>query len=173
MRILILMADSNGGFPVPAVRGGATETFVEHLVSQNQKKHLVELEIVSFYDKAAVKAAEKYTNSVFRWIKVPAIIRGMDKFLYFLVKTFFKKKKAVSYKTIFSLLYYIFRASRIIRKETFDKVVIENNIPLAWAIKLSKYKGQYYYHFHNIPRISAKTKKPYRTVQAFFVLAAL
>lgn len=171
MRVLFLMADSNGGFPVPAVRGGATETLVEHLIKQNQKKQLVEMEIVSFYDNAAVKAAEQYSYSQFRWIKIPAVIKGLDKLLYFMIKHFFKKKKAVSYKTAFSLLYYISRASKIIKRGQYDKIILENNIPLVWAIKLSKYHGDYYYHFHNIPRISAKAKETIQKSTGFLCVS--
>ena len=126
MRVLFLMADSNGGFPVPAVKGGATETLVEHLIKQNQKKQLVDMEIVSFYDKDAVKAAEQYTNCQFHWIRIPVVVKMLDKLLYLIVKHFFKKKKAVSYKTIFSLLYYILCSSHIIKQCQYDKIILEN-----------------------------------------------
>ena len=171
MRVLFLMADSNGGFPVPAVKGGATETLVEHLIKQNQKKQLVDMEIVSFYDKDAVKAAEQYTNCQFHWIRIPVVVKMLDKLLYFIVKHFFKKKKAVSYKTIFSLLYYILCSSHIIKQCQYDKIILENNIPLAWTIKLSKFNGEYYYHFHNVPRISAKAKETIQNSTGFLCVS--
>lgn len=37
MKIMILIADSNGGYLVPAAKGGAVSTLVEHIVSGVQK----------------------------------------------------------------------------------------------------------------------------------------
>ena len=37
MNIAIFIADSNGAFPVPAVKGGAVATLVEHLVKEGNK----------------------------------------------------------------------------------------------------------------------------------------
>lgn len=41
----------------------------------------------------------------------------------------------------------IFKDSYYLRTGHFDKIVIENNIPLAWIVKLSQFKGDIYYHF--------------------------
>lgn len=38
MKIAIFIADSNGGYPVPAVKGGAVSTLVEHLVEKNNER---------------------------------------------------------------------------------------------------------------------------------------
>ena len=34
-------------------------------------------------------------------------------------------------------------------KAVSDKIIIENNIPLAMALKYTKFKGQWFYHLHN------------------------
>ena len=52
MKICIFVADSNGAFPVPAVRGGAVQTLVDHLVFSNNNDD-VQLTIVSYYDECA------------------------------------------------------------------------------------------------------------------------
>ena len=49
MRIGIIIADSNGGYPVPASKGGAVSTLVEHIVKENNYKQLFKLDIVSVY----------------------------------------------------------------------------------------------------------------------------
>jgi hypothetical protein len=82
----------------------------------------------------------------------------MDKLTFDIVRTCFKKKKALSYKSLFSMIYCIYISSRVIKKNKYEKVILENNVPLAWCIKWSKYTGDYIYHFHNIPRINAKCK---------------
>ena len=43
MNIAIFIADSNGAFPVPAVKGGAVATLVEHLVKEGNKDKAIEL----------------------------------------------------------------------------------------------------------------------------------
>lgn len=159
MRVGILVADSNGGYPVPASKGGAVSTLVEHIVEGNSEQHLMELSVFSFYDPKAEQMSKKYKNVEFIWIKPPMWIAYLDRLFFFCVRTFFAGKKAVSYRTAFSLIYYIFVVAMTLRKRTFDKAILENNVLLAWCIRLSRYKGEYYYHFHNVPRINAKCKK--------------
>lgn len=171
MKVGIFLADSNGGYPVPAARGGAVPALVEHLVKENNDKQLFDMDIISIYDKKAEKMAKRYPNIHFIWVKPPKIISFFDKLCFDLIRTFFKKKKAVSYKSLFSLLYSIAASSRIIKKQHYDKVVIENNIPMAWAIRLSHYTGEYYYHFHNIPRINAKCKEVFQNATAILCVS--
>ena len=59
MKILILTADSNGGYAVPAVKGGAVSTLIEHLVRCNNEENLCDMEIVSLYDEDADKKAKE------------------------------------------------------------------------------------------------------------------
>lgn len=158
MDVCFFSADSNGGYPIPAVRGGAVSTLVEHLVSENNKKQLFDMTIVSLYNKDAEIKSKEYPNVKFIWIKVPTIIRWIDNSLFYVVSHFFKKRKSISYRSIFTLLFYIKKSSVLLKKIHYDKVIIENNIPLAWIIRLSKYHGEVWYHLHNIPRISAKCK---------------
>lgn len=56
-RVLILIADSNGAYPVPAVKGGAVTILVEHLVKENNDNQLVDLTVMSVYDKQAESSA--------------------------------------------------------------------------------------------------------------------
>ena len=53
----------------------------------------------------------------------------------------------------------------------YEKIVLENNIPLAWIIRKSKYKGDYYYHLHNIPRINAGCKKIFQKATAILCVS--
>ena len=53
MNILILTADSNGGYPVPASKGGAVSTLIEHLVNGNNSKQLCKMTIVSYFEQRA------------------------------------------------------------------------------------------------------------------------
>lgn len=158
MNIAIFIADSNGAFPVPAVKGGAVATLVEHLVKEGNKDNDNKLIIFSYYDKNAFNISKKYSNIEFIWIKRPMIIKAFDRILFKGIQVLRKNKKSISYATVFSLCWYILKCSIHLRKNIYDKVILENNIPIAWIIKLSRYTGDYYYHFHNIPRINAKCK---------------
>lgn len=152
------IADSNGAFPVPAVKGGAVATLVEHLVKEGNKDNDNKLTIFSYYDKNAFNISKKYSNTEFIWIKRPMIIKAFDRILFKGIQVLRKNKKSISYATVFSLCWYILKCSIHLRKNIYDKVILENNIPIAWIIKLSRYTGDYYYHFHNVPRINAKCK---------------
>ncbi len=158
MNIAIFIADSNGAFSVPAVKGGAVATLVEHLVKEGNKDNDNKLTIFSYYDKNAFNISKKYSNIEFIWIKRPMIIKAFDRILFKGIQVLRKNKKSISYATVFSLCWYILKCSIHLRKNIYDKVILENNIPIAWIIKLSRYTGDYYYHFHNIPRINAKCK---------------
>ena len=156
-RIKIFIGDSNDAYPVPAVNGGAVQSLVEKYVILADEKN-INLEITSFYTKEAYNESKKYENVTFKWIKVPLIIKIMDSMLYNIMKVI-KKSSSVSYRKLFSLLYYIFKSSKELKRNYYYKVILENNVPLIYIIKLSKYKGDYYYHFHNIPRINVHCNK--------------
>lgn len=171
MKITILIADSNGCFTVPAVKDGAVATLVQHLLDSNETRKWVDLTIVSYWSKEAEKEALKYKNCNFIWVKCPSIIKKMDDVFFGLVQYIFKNKKIVSYRSAFSLLYYILKTSNILKKNTFENIIIENNIPLIWTIRLSNYKGKYYYHLHNVPRINAMCTKEFKNCTGYLCVS--
>lgn len=158
MKVLILTADSNGGYPVPASKGGAVAILVEHLVDGNNKKQLFDMQVLSFFDEKAYDMAKNYPNVSFMWVKIPGIIRLLDKFAFNFIRATKKEVKAASFKSPFSLLLYICHARKVIKKTDVDCIVLENNIPLAMSLKNTKYKGNWYYHLHNVPRIDGKSR---------------
>lgn len=170
-RVAIFITDSNGGYPVPASKGGAVSTLVEQLVAENEKSNIVDMTIISTYDAKAEKLSKQYPNIHFSWIKVPKLVKLLDKCAFGVIKNIFKKKKIVSYRSLFSLIHYIIYAKEVLKKESFDKIVLENNIPMAWIIKLSKYSGDYYYHFHNVPRINGKCKEVFEACNGYFCVS--
>lgn len=171
MKVLILTADSNGGYPVPAVKGGAVSTLIEHLVSVNNEKKLCDMEILSLYDNAAEEKSKEYQNIRFKWVKVPRILKLFDKCVFNFVHIILKKEKAISFKSPFSLIYYIFKAKKVIRNTDANKIVLENNIPLVHVIKNSSFKGEWYYHFHNIPRIDAACRNEFKRVSKYLCVS--
>lgn len=171
MKILILTADSNGAYPVPATKGGAVATLIELLADGNDKKNLCDLQIMSFYDEKAFESSKKYSNVEFIWVKVPKIVKFLDKCIFYFIKILKKDIKAISFKTPFSLMYYIFKARRKVKSIDVDKIVIENNIPLAMIFKNNKYRGKLYYHLHNIPRIDANCREVINQIEKFLCVS--
>ena len=70
-KVCVFVADSNGCYPVPASKGGAVSTLAELLVAGNETKKILDMTIVSYYDKPAVELAKKYPSIRFVWIKIP------------------------------------------------------------------------------------------------------
>ena len=155
MKVLILTADSNGAYPVPATKGGAVATLIEYLVEGNNEREQCKLEVVSYYEERAYEKSKQYPHVRFTWVRIPKIVTLLDRMAFNFIRIMKKDEKAVSFKTPFSLLYYIHNSRKIIKFTDADKIVIENNIPLALCFKNTKYKGQWYYH---LPRIDAKSR---------------
>ena len=171
MKVLILTADSNGGYPVPASRGGAVSALIEHLANGNNIKKLCDMQILSFYEREAFEKSKLYPNIDFMWVKVPFFIKFFDWCAFNFIRVVKKDEKAVSFKSAFSLLYYIRKAKKICNKSDADKIVLENNIPLARSLKKTKFKGQLYYHLHNIPRIDAGCRDVMEKTTAFLCVS--
>lgn len=144
---------TSGYFPVPASKGGAVEALDECLIEKNEEYKRIKFEILSIYDEKAQELSRKYKNSNFTFIKASKLITTLDKFVYWIAKYILRKQKHMSYRYIFQRLYYINEVSKILKKNNYDKVIIENHSTLFMALKkrnnYQKYKGRYYYHLHN------------------------
>lgn len=153
MKILIITA---GRYPVPAVKGGAVATLIEHLVKGNSKNSCCDMEVTSPYDACAVSEAKNYKNCRFRFIKTPLFLRMLDNCIYKVATVVFPKRNLISLKSLFTFLWFVWRNAGILRRENYDCVIIENTARLFWCMKLfgnyKKYDGKVYYHLHNEPK---------------------
>ncbi|WP_029507372.1 glycosyltransferase family 4 protein [Ligilactobacillus animalis] len=142
-----------GYFPVPATRGGAVENLVENLTNENEKEDKVELTVFSSYDEKAEKLGQNYENTIFEFIKTPKVVQKLDLLIYNFFAKVVKKEKHMSYRYILQRLYFINRVAMFLKKNDYDRVVIENHPTLFMALKKHKnylkYRGKYYYHLHN------------------------
>ena len=157
MKKVLLIAP--GGLPVPAVSGGAVQNLIEHIIAQSQEDHNIRLYVITPLDqKAKQEALEKYPESHFCWVKIPKVIELIDLLCYNTVKLLFRNTKAISFKNNLRFLFYAYKTALFLRRNSFDKVVIENNVRNFLALKMfgnsKKYEGRYYYHLHNVPRTS-------------------
>lgn len=79
MRILIISA---GRYPIPATKGGAVSTLINHFVEENEKNKLVDIEISSPYEVTAIKQSQKLRNSEVLYIKTPALFVKLENAVY-------------------------------------------------------------------------------------------
>lgn len=144
---------TSGYLPVPASRGGAVETIVEGFIEENEKKKEVKFNIFSIYDEEAAETSKKYKNTSFCFIKTNRIVECLDKIIYHFAKTILKKEKTMSYRYILQRLYFLNKVSKKLKRENYDKIIIENHatlfLALKWRKNYKKYDGKYYYHIHN------------------------
>jgi glycosyltransferase involved in cell wall biosynthesis len=64
-------------YPVPAIKGGAIETLVQHLIDENEKNPKVHFTVISVADKIADLERKKYKHTEFvNIISLPRLVRG-------------------------------------------------------------------------------------------------
>lgn len=145
---------SSGYFPLPPVLGGAVENLIDLIAKENENYGEINLHIYSCYNENAFYEARKYNNTKFEFIKIPFFIQMIDKMIYGVAKNVLKVKKNMSYRYIVQRIYYINQVAKSIKKNEFDRVVIENHTTLLSILDKYKndvkYKDKYYYHAHNL-----------------------
>lgn len=67
MKRIVIVAPAS--LPIPATKGGAIETLVHHLIKENEKKHKIDITIISRYEKDAFILAKEYSFTRFIWYK--------------------------------------------------------------------------------------------------------
>lgn len=142
-----------GNSPIPATKGGAVESLIEYIAKENEKEEKLELSIASIYEEESSKIAHEYKNCKFYQYKVNPFVSFLDKMTCFIAKNILRKKKILSYRYIFQRVFFAKYCKKLMLKNSFDKVVMENHILLLRAFKGKKiqklYKDKYYYHEHN------------------------
>ena len=127
---------TNGYFPVPATMGGAVEALVENLIHQNEVEQQLNLTIFSCYEQDAKEISKKYKNTQFVFIKIPGLIKWMDKILFGIGKYLLKKGDSLTLKCLCQRLYYVYMVAIKIKKKDYGKLVLENHPVLFRILKL-------------------------------------
>ena len=144
---------TSGYLPVPSVKGGAVETIVDNLIKKNEEYYKAHFTIFSIYDQKAYEEAQKLKNTEVIFIKKSKIINCFDKMIFYIAKYILKKEKVMSYRYILQRIYFLRKVSKFLKKNDYDRVLLENHSTLFLSLKFrknyKKYKGKYYYHLHN------------------------
>lgn len=144
---------TSGFLPVPAVKGGAVEDLINIIIDENEKYNKMDIEVFSIFDKDANIESLQYNNSKFNFIKTNKISSFLDFCLYIIASKLLKKRNSHSYKFVFQRLEYIKKVSNMLKKNDYDKIILENHptlyLALKWNKNYIKYNNKYYYHCHN------------------------
>ena len=144
---------TSGFLPVPATKGGAVENLIVNLLEENEKNKKLNFEVISIFEQKAYDISKKYKKSSFKFIKINSIVEVLDKLIFWFAKKILKKNNSQSYRYIFQRLYFLNKCSKILNKNNYDKVLLENHptqyLSLKWRRNYKKYDGRYYYHCHN------------------------
>lgn len=146
-------------FPVPAVKGGAVETLVEEIISENEKSNKLEITCFSSYDKKAFEESKKYKSTKFIFTK-----NLENKFLKFI----FRCINHISFK-VFNYDIASNRYNKIIYKnicdKEFDYIIVEGGAPLEYENLIHKIKEKketkILFHIHGLNKGTEKLNELY------------
>ena len=140
---------SPGILPVPNTLGGAIETLLTNIITENEYYNKANITIISSYENGAYKISKSYKNTSIKYIKSSKLEIKLYNLLYRLIRKVFKKKLN------FSSLYYL-KSYTILKKYNYDYIVVEGGDYLELK-KIVDYFGKknIYLHIHHqlIPNI--------------------
>ena len=149
MKIAIV---STMNLPTPAVRGGAVETLTTYIVEENEKKQKLDIDLYTMYDYKI--DVDKYKNTKIIQIKINIIEKFFQKIINF-------KNRILKKKATYNILYT--KTVKLIKKQKYDKIIIENNMFVYDLIK-DTVKTDLIYHMHNDFNKWDKTEENYKKV---------
>lgn len=117
MRIAIICA---GSTPIPATRGGATETMMTHLLEVNEELKKHHFYILGYYEEEAAKKSIDFQYSTFYHYTPKVSFEKLEAF-------FGRFLRKISKDHIFIKSRYIRWCAEIINHSNFDVVILEGN----------------------------------------------
>ena len=140
MRIAIL---TSGILPIPAVLGGAVENLIDFYLDYNNVHQLHDITVYSIYNDA-IKTHPALHSAVnhYHYIEVNSLKARILKRFFHLTRRFGKEYYH------YSIEYFLFKALKHIRKNSYDVLIMENRP--GFALKIPKNtKTKIVYHLHN------------------------
>lgn len=139
MKIAIL---TSGILPVPAVQGGAVENLIDFYLEYNDKHRLHDITVYSICNDAVKNH--------------PAMMSDVNRYIYIKTDTTLSRIKKHIYHAFhkegyyhYTVEYYLNETLRLLRKESYDAIIIENRPGFALRLKPYAGKARLVYHLHN------------------------
>ena len=126
--------------PVPAVKGGAIETLIEHIINENENEKLLDITIFSIYDEKALSISKKYKYSKFIYNKINRRFFNINIYLMRVIRKIFKIDIPV--------LYYS-KILKEIKKSKYKKILVQADIECANYLNMRLKEDNIYLHIHS------------------------
>lgn len=131
---------SAGLLPVPAVLGGAIETIIDNIISENEKYKLLDLTVVSMDNKNSKELSKKFKNTKFIYINKKSLIYIFNFLTLKLKKILFKKSTST----------YVYNVLKKIKHMKFDKIIVEGGSYDSYELFLKYFdRDQMMLHLHH------------------------
>lgn len=130
--------------PVPAVFGGAIESLIQNFIDENEIIKTVQCSVISVYNEEAETMSRKYKLTNFFWIKknrFSIIVKSFIKIINLINRLFNLTEIGLTYEG------YIIR--RMLKKNIYDKVIVEGNGMNLHYIKNLVPKERIVFHIHS------------------------
>ena len=125
MKRIVLIAPAS--LPIPATKGGAIETLVQHLIKENEKKHMIDFTVISPYEENAYVSAKEYSYTCFLWYKTTGLIEKIRNRINRHLVCPLKREPFYTNWQGFVI--------NSLQKIDFDKVIVPNNIEFLPVLK--------------------------------------
>lgn len=142
-------------YPIPAVKGGAVEVLVTHLIEENEIHGKVKFYVISKYDEKASRI--KYKNTEIIYVKENNIFLKIGYFLKrFFRKIIFNRLTKKIFKNskygFLELSYFGYYCDRICKRIKPDLVASESYDKLyrLWPLVKRVGNSRFYYHLHYV-----------------------
>lgn len=143
---------TSGFLPVPNVMGGAVEALEMTLLRENERSRRVKFRVYSIWDERAEEVSHELEQSCFRFVKPPAIVRGLDRLIYRAVCGLTKLEHTTTFRYLVQRVWFIMKVAWDLRVCPLDAVLVEDHPVLFACFKLfgnaKRYEGRVYYHLH-------------------------
>lgn len=143
---------TGGILPVPASKGGAVESLVEMLCTQNELNKRVFLTVFSIDDAASSNVEDSGVYTHYCYTHVPRLIQMCDFLIGKFAEKIMHKKNIMSYRYFMQRLWFLSDVKKRLAQSQFDYLVLENSaLPLKCLHgKNARYLDKCYLHMHNV-----------------------
>lgn len=127
--------------PIPATKGGAIETLIQHLIKENEVQKKLHFTIIAHYEENAYALSKEYSYTNFIWYKTSVLAEKVRNRINRHLLCPLKREPFYSNWQAFII--------KSLQKLDFDKVIIENNIEFLPILKRYIGTKAIICHLHN------------------------
>lgn len=152
MKIALISASEN---PIPATRGGATQTMMTHLIDVNEERKENEFIVLTYSEPLAIKESRRYTNTAFYFYEPKSWQDSVQ-------SIFWRALRKLTFERVYLRSHFIKWCVSIINREKCDVVILTGQCFLTQYLR-NLYKGKLILHMH-IDRLNRELKSTERII---------